>query len=620
MVMHFDDPAAFPYRPGALFLGRNPETGADVGIETERHAITIAGSGAGKGAGLLIPNARRWPHNLLVVDPKGENAALSWEARREKGQDVHVIDPFRVANVPDELRASFNPLGNIDPDGFTAREDVNVIADGLVRRADSRHAEWDDGARDLIAGVLAFVIAVAPPEHRSLTSARRLLMQPNETLRVQATRMSECEACGGLAKAAGITILTALDSQRGMEKDFLGGARRHTAWLDSPAMATALEQSSFDLVDLKRGRASVYLVLPPHYIETHSAFLRLFVRYAIHVMASAGSGSEGRCLFLLDEFYSLGRINEIARAAGLMRSYGVHLWPFLQDLGQLQELYGREGAETFFGNADAHTFFGNSDRFTLDFISQRLGITTPDDVTPGVPQSHGASFIFEPSDQERQDAERSAQLRSQNERSRYEYAMRAVGSPRLTSNEIARQVGKGPGDKVARSMIVFGPSGAVLSLDLAPWFEPNATSPQAPQRAHVDPLSGAVRTPSTGGWRLLPTKGFTASDYRKILRRAAIMVLIQMLPVVLSGTARDVMMSIGVVVPVAVFVAFVTVDLKRSDFVAAARRMAVLVAIPVTLSALSGAAFYTVMLTAFIAIPIAGLLVFSTLAIFPAAE
>lgn len=117
---------------------------------------------------------------------------------------------------------------------------------------------------------------------------------------------------------------------------------------------------------------------------------------------------------------------------------------------------------------------------------------------------------------------------------------------------------------------------------------------------------------------VLPAKGFTDSNYRKILRHAAIMVLIQMLPVVLAGTARDIMMSIGVVAPLAVFVAFVTVDLKRSDFVAATRRMAVLVAIPVAWSALSGAGFYDVMLTVFIAMPIAGLIVFSTLGIFPA--
>lgn len=346
MPYQFTDPVTLPYSSGSLFLGLD-KRGREVGLITERHAITIAGARSGKGAALIVPNARRWPHNLLVVDPKGENATLSWEAREAMGQRVYVVDGFKVADIPERLRGSFNPLAGIDAAGFTAREDVEVIADGMVKRSDPKHAEWDDGARDLLAGIIAYVIGDAPSEQCNLASVRKVLMQPNDKLYEDGLAMLACEACGGLAKAAGLTIITALESEKGMEKDFLGTARRHSKWIDSPALSSVLEHSSFDLADLKTGRATVYLVLPPHYIETHSAFLRLFVRCAINAMAAGGSGKGGRCLFLLDEFFSLGKIGEVARAAGLMPSYGVHLWPFLQDLGQLQDLYGERGAETF---------------------------------------------------------------------------------------------------------------------------------------------------------------------------------------------------------------------------------------------------------------------------------
>ena len=90
MTDPFCDPTEFSYRPGSLFLGKT-DSGQEVGISTEIHAIAIGGSGAGKGVGLLIPNARRWPHNLFVIDPKGENAVLSWKAREAKGQRVGVL-------------------------------------------------------------------------------------------------------------------------------------------------------------------------------------------------------------------------------------------------------------------------------------------------------------------------------------------------------------------------------------------------------------------------------------------------------------------------------------------------------------------------------------------------
>ncbi len=101
-------PAKYPYSPGDIFLGRG-EFG-DVGLDLERHAITVAGSRSGKGACAIIPNLLRWPQSTLVIDPKGENAAETWQARLDLGNTVRIIDPFRTVNIPDELRAAFNPL------------------------------------------------------------------------------------------------------------------------------------------------------------------------------------------------------------------------------------------------------------------------------------------------------------------------------------------------------------------------------------------------------------------------------------------------------------------------------------------------------------------------------
>lgn len=40
-------------------------------------------------------------------------------------------------------------------------------------------------------------------------------------------------------------------------------------------------------------------------------------------------------LFMLDEFAALGQLEMVQTAMGLMRGYGVKLWPILQDLSQL---------------------------------------------------------------------------------------------------------------------------------------------------------------------------------------------------------------------------------------------------------------------------------------------
>jgi type IV secretion system protein VirD4 len=224
------------WKQGDIFLGRTAD-GKDAGFAAERGAICVAGSRAGKGSALIIPNLLRWPHAALVIDPKGENASATWEKRETFGP-VYVLDPFGVADVPERLRAACNPLENISADSATAREDIRVIADGLVMRSNEKDAVWDDGAVTVIAGLIAHAITTA--EIPSLPAMRSLLKcPPDELVDVFAAMAVDGEAFGGLARTA---AAIGLDDTRSAG-EFVAGAARHTDWLDSPAMAALLERS-----------------------------------------------------------------------------------------------------------------------------------------------------------------------------------------------------------------------------------------------------------------------------------------------------------------------------------------------------------------------------------------
>lgn len=470
------------YQTGDLFLGLD-ENGYKIGISTDRHAITIAGSRSGKGAGLIIPNLKRWPDNVLVIDPKGENAELTYQDREAMGQAVHVLDPFGSADIPDRIRAKFNPLASIDLTSNRARQDILDIANGLVISHDPKHMEWVEGARSLLAGIIAYVVADAPPEHRNFTQVRALLMQPTsrpnegeepQGLWADAHIMAQDNRIGGLIRNAGVTLITAMESEKSMEKDFLGGARRATEWLDDDAIADCLADSTFQMSDLKTGDASVFLVLPADgtFLKTYGAFLRLFVKTALNVMAKHQTSK--RCLFILDEFYSLKKLDELTESAGLLPSYGVHLWPFMQNLTQLYELYGRDGAETFFGNADAHIFFGNSDRTTLKYVSEQIGNYLPNELAKAPPirtstewtQAKDAGFW----ETEKQYIERKT-VEDDNAQREYRHKQALAGSPRLPPDQVKALVAKMDDDSVAGSMIVFGKGRDVFNLKLAPYFE-----------------------------------------------------------------------------------------------------------------------------------------------------
>jgi type IV secretion system protein VirD4 len=83
----------------------------------------------------------------------------------------------------------------------------------------------------------------------------------------------------------------------------------------------------------------------------------MMVGLTLEAMERTGPLGKGKppVLFCLDEFAALGHMESIEKAAGQIASFGVKLWPVIQDLTQLQRDY-KEAWETFIGNAGLLTF------------------------------------------------------------------------------------------------------------------------------------------------------------------------------------------------------------------------------------------------------------------------
>jgi type IV secretory pathway TraG/TraD family ATPase VirD4 len=359
------------YRPGAILTGKSLyEPWWRVGWEDDRGFLTIAGSRAGKGRGAIIPNLLTWPGSALVIDPKGTNAAVT-AARRGNGggrvteylgQEVHVVDPFRI--VPGVTSARFNPLAAIDPASSQFAEEVALLADALVvQERDGDASHWDESVRILLAGIVAFFVQYRPGA--TLVDLRVALTGEGVNREQLFTEML---AAGGIAGTAANLIQSAGPNERG---SFFTTALRNTQWLESEAMQAVLGQSDFDIRDIKKKAMTVYVVLPPEYLEEHKRFMRLFVNLAIRGI-STGKKPKYPILFILDEFYSLGRLALMEKSSGLLASYGLKLWPVIQNIGQLRHLYPHNW-ETFFANAGAVQCFGVNDNATGEYLVSRLG-------------------------------------------------------------------------------------------------------------------------------------------------------------------------------------------------------------------------------------------------------
>ena len=198
---------------------------------------------------------------------------------------------------------------------------------------------------------------------------RDLITIPNAEFDELLLDMAVNDGAGGLAKDAAYRLLRGGGTNE--IKSILSSLDRHTEWLSSPAMVDTLSSSTFDLKDLKEKPTSVFLIIPPEYLNTHNRFLRLFVNLMVAQM-SIGGRSKIPTLLLLDEFLALGRMEEIEKAYGLMAGYNIILWPFIQDLGRLRDLYGKS-VNAFIANSRAVQVFGAVDDETKEFISKKIG-------------------------------------------------------------------------------------------------------------------------------------------------------------------------------------------------------------------------------------------------------
>ena len=138
-----------PGKPAGFALARVPDApaGVDPRFRFLGHVVTVAPTGSGKGIGAVIPNLLDYPGSALVLDVKGENAAVTARARRELGHKVFVVDPFGVTK--DEAHA-FNLLDRLDTSDPECVGESAVLADCLVIPDPKGQAHFDESARTLL--------------------------------------------------------------------------------------------------------------------------------------------------------------------------------------------------------------------------------------------------------------------------------------------------------------------------------------------------------------------------------------------------------------------------------------------------------------------------------------
>ena len=330
--------------------------------------MLYGGSGAGKSASYVIPNALQLLGSYVFTDPKGELYDKTAGFFKEKGYDIKVLNLVRPQNSD-----GYNPLHHINNE-----IDVDVIANTIVKGQGEGKAQdpfWDDMSEMLLKALIYYLKAVRPPEEQNLASCSELVRAANNN--------------------SGENLLSNLINQLpydhparmfyksielAPEKTFssiLSSLQSKLGKFDSREIAEVTSTDTIDFTQIGSKKTAVFVISS----DTHTAYdflLTIFFSQMIQQLydfADANGELPVPTYFILDEFANIGQVPDFDKKISTSRSRKISFSVILQNLDQLEAVY-KEAYETIIGNCDTHLFLGSNSQKTVEYFSKALGEKT----------------------------------------------------------------------------------------------------------------------------------------------------------------------------------------------------------------------------------------------------
>jgi type IV secretion system protein VirD4 len=333
---------------------------------------------AGKGTGVVVPNALNWPGSLVCIDIKRENWTLTAGFRERSGQACYLFDPF----AEDGRSARWNPFFYVAADPLRRVNDLQRIASMLYPDPPNVDPFWTASARSLFLGIALYLFETPSLPATIGEVLRQGMASDDEGFGQHWKRVIEGRQSGRYplspqcVRALYDVIDLAPVTASSIRKTFTS---RLDLWLN-PILDAATAGNDFDLRELRSRPLSIYVGVNPDDLHRLRPVLNLFFQQAIGLqtreLPERNPALKYQVMMLLDEFTALGRIPIIVEAISYLPGYNVRVVLVIQTPAQLREIYGAHASETMLKSLAARIVFAPKDYSDAREISDELGFTT----------------------------------------------------------------------------------------------------------------------------------------------------------------------------------------------------------------------------------------------------
>lgn len=385
MLMHTDKFASARYASMEELMQYFAKEGLYVGggfaFKDKGHLLLVASTRSGKGTNIIIPNILRlkdYKGNMIIIDVKGENCAITANALRALGKRVIVLNPFEI--LPEFIKgnSAYNPLSILsDKSSPHLVDDVMLIAENLVPIKPNDHNEYFTTAgRQIIAAILLHIVTSDKFKNPTLSDLWWALRLSGPDWDNLLADMATCTdpINGEAVRGAANEIVKQMASPESWAS-CLSNALQATDIFKSSLLKKSI-QTGFDPYSLTEDNDTViFITLPVDKLTSHARWLRLVTTTLMRAIVRKPN-QDVHTTFLIDEAGVQGYNTEFEQCLATYAGMGISLWLIYQDIPQIVATYGEHKWQSVVANCQVRLFSGVKDNYTADYISEAMGRTT----------------------------------------------------------------------------------------------------------------------------------------------------------------------------------------------------------------------------------------------------
>ena len=377
---------------GVPIMLNNTEMWVDNG---EYHSLVIGATGSGKTQTVILPmvhSLAKARESMIITDPKGEIYEKTSNMLRARGYQILLLnfrDPQNGnAWNPMSLPYQMYKSGNQDK-AIELLDDLalNILYDDSNKNADPF---WEKTSADYFSGVALGLFEDAKADEININSIS-LATTVGEEKFGGSTYIKEYFAAKDPGSAAAINASSTIMAPSETKGSILSVFKQKVKLFASREnLSEMLSYSDINLESIGERPTAVFIVIQDEKKTYHSLvtiLLKQIYETLISVAQRHGGKLPVRTNFLLDEFANMPPLKDVTTMITAARSRAIRFTMIIQNFAQLDDVYGKEEAETIRGNCGNIIYLITTELKALEEISKMCGEqkSKKDDKTASTP-------------------------------------------------------------------------------------------------------------------------------------------------------------------------------------------------------------------------------------------